>query len=228
MQVSALGNLTKKLNPAYLKLYHSATTASRRQRINSNFRKYSVLSNGCKNADHQENEGRNMRMTIGLGVLTALAFVGGPASGTTTTQTFQVQLTIQAQCVINSTATLNFGSLGVLGGASGTTNNDQNTTVAVQCTNTTPYDIGLDAGTTAGGSTTTRLLVGTSSSATVQYKLYTDPGHATNWGNTVGTDTVHTTGNGASQSHTIYGRIPPQTTPKPDTYSDTVTVTVTY
>ena len=102
-----------------------------------------------------------MRMTIGLGILTGLAFVGEPASATTTTQTFQVQLTIQAQCVINSTATLNFGTLGVLGGAGGSTNNDQTTTVAVQCTNTTPYDIGLDAGTTTGGSTTTRLLVGT-------------------------------------------------------------------
>lgn len=169
-----------------------------------------------------------MRMTTGLGVLTGLAFVGGPASATTTTQTFQVQLTIQAQCVINSTATLNFGSLGVLGGAGGSTNNDQTTTVAVQCTNTTPYDIGLDAGTTTGGTTTTRLLFNSSTSETVQYKLYTDSGHSTNWGNTVSTDTVHATGNGASQSYTIYGRIPPQTTPTPGTYSDTVTVTVTY
>ena len=168
-----------------------------------------------------------MRVTIGLGVLTGLAFVGVPASATTTTQTFQVQLTIQAQCVINSTATLNFGTLGVLGGAGGSTNNDQTTTVAVQCTDTTPYDIGLDAGTTSGGSTTTRLLFN-SSPATVQYKLYTDSGHTTNWGNTVSTDTVSKTGNGASQTTTIYGRIPPQTTPAPGSYTDTVTVTVTY
>jgi spore coat protein U-like protein len=170
-----------------------------------------------------------MRMTTGLGILTGLAFVGEPANAaTTTSQQFQVQLTIQAECVIRSTATLSFGTLGVLGGAGGTTNNDATTTVAVQCTNTTPYDIGLNEGTTTGGTTTTRLLVGSGSSATVQYKLYTDPGHATNWGNTVNTDTVHATGNGASQSYTIYGRIPPQTTPAPDTYSDTVTVTVTY
>ncbi len=139
-----------------------------------------------------------MRVTIGLGVLTGLAFVGGPASATTTTQMFQVQLTIQAECVIRSTATLNFGTLGVLGGAGGSTNNDQTTTVAVQCTNTTPYDIGLDAGTTTGGSTTTRKLFNSSTSETVQYKLYTDSGHTTNWGNTVSTDTVSKTGTGAS------------------------------
>ncbi len=170
-----------------------------------------------------------MRMTTGLGVLTGLAVAGGPAAATTSiNSTFQVQLTIQAQCVINSTATLNFGSLGVLGGSGGSANNDQTTTVAVQCTNSTPYNIGLDAGTTTGGSTGTRLLFNTSTSETVQYKLYQDAGHSTNWGNTIGTDTSSQTGNGASQPYTIYGRIPPQTTPTPGTYSDTVTVTVTY
>jgi len=169
-----------------------------------------------------------MRMTIGLGILTGLAFVGEPADATTTTQTFQVQLTIQAQCVINSTATLNFGTLGVLAGAGQNANNDQTTTVAVQCTNSTPYDIGLDGGTTTGGTTTTRLLHNSSTNENVQYKLYSDSGHSTNWGNTVSTDTVHATGNGASQSYTIYGRIPPQNTPTPGSYADVVTVTVTY
>ena len=48
------------------------------------------------------------------------------------------------------------------------------------------------------------------------------------WGNTVGTDTQAATGTGAAQTYTIYGRIPPQTTPAPATYSDTITVTVTY
>jgi len=169
-----------------------------------------------------------MRMKTGLGVLTGLAIAAGPAAATTTTQTFSVQLQIQAQCVINSTATLNFGSAGVLGGALGTTNTDQTTSVSVQCTNTTPYNVGLDAGTTTGGSTTTRLLLNASTSETIQYKLYTNSGHTTNWGNAVGTDTVSGTGTGSSQSFTIYGRVPPQSTPTPGTYADTVTVTVTY
>ena len=168
-----------------------------------------------------------MRMKTGLGVLTGLVVAAGPAAATTTTQNFQVTLTIVAECVIRSTATLAFGSIGVLGGSSGATNNDATAAVAVQCTNTTPYDIGLNAGTTSGGSTTTRLLAG-SGAPTVQYKLYQDAGHTTNWGNTVATDTASKVGNGASQSYTIYGRIPPQTTPAPDTYTDTVTVTVTY
>jgi spore coat protein U-like protein len=169
-----------------------------------------------------------MSMRIGLGILTGLVVGAGQAAATTTTSTFSVQLQITAQCVINSTATLNFGSAGVLGGAAGTTNTDQTTSIGVQCTNTTPYNVGLDAGTTVGGSTTTRLLLNASTSETIQYKLYTNSGHTTNWGNAVGTDTVSGTGTGSTQSFTIYGRVPPQATPTPGAYADTVTVTVTY
>lgn len=48
------------------------------------------------------------------------------------------------------------------------------------------------------------------------------------WGNTVGTDTVSATASGSAQSHTVYGRVPPQTSPAPASYTDTITVTVTY
>jgi spore coat protein U-like protein len=169
-----------------------------------------------------------MRMMTGLGILAGLACIGGPAGATITQSTFGVQLTIQAQCVIRSAATLNFGTVGVLGGVGGTTNTDQTSTIAVQCTNTTPFDIGLDAGTTTGGSIATRKLLSTTTSATVNYKLYSESTHTTNWGNTVGGDTVTDTGNGASVNYTVYGRIAPQTTPAPGSYADTVTVTVTY
>jgi spore coat protein U-like protein len=71
-------------------------------------------------------------------------------------------------------------------------------------------------------------LLNSGTSATVNYKLYSDTNHTTNWGNTVSTDTVSDTGTGASVNYTVYGRIPPQTTPAPGAYTDTVTVTVTY
>src|SRR5882762_5452945 len=59
----------------------------------------------------------------------------------TSTATFSVQVTIVATCTINSASALNFGSQGVF-----TANVDQFSTIQVQCTNTTPYTIGLDAG----------------------------------------------------------------------------------
>ena len=99
-------------------------------------------------------------------------------------------------------------------------------TIQVQCTNTTPYNIGLNAGTATGATVTTRKM--TNAGNTISYSLYGNAGMTTNWGNTVGTDTVSATGNGAAQSYTVYGQVPAQTTPAAATYTDTITVTVTY
>jgi spore coat protein U-like protein len=140
---------------------------------------------------------------------------------TTTSTTFSVSVTLAATCTINSASALNFGNQGILG-----TNVDQTSTIQVTCTNTTPYNIGLDAGTGTGATVATRKL--TSGGATVNYTLYSDTGRTTVWGTTIGTDTVAATGNGSGQNYTVYGRIPVQTTPAPGTYTDTITVTVTY
>jgi spore coat protein U-like protein len=143
------------------------------------------------------------------------------ALASTTTSTFTTQITIAATCVINSASTLDFGTQGVL-----TANVDNTSTVSVQCTDTTPYNIGLDAGTGAGATVGTRKL--TNGGNTINYTLYSNAGRTTVWGNTVATDTVAATGNGAAQPYTVYGRVTAQTTPAPGTYTDTVTVTVTY
>src|SRR6478752_10354774 len=116
-----------------------------------------------------------------------------------------VQMVITATCTVNSASTLNFGTQGVL-----STNVNQTSTIQVTCTNTTPYNIGLDVGTGSGATVAVRKL--TSGGATVNYSLYTDAGRATLWGNTVGTDTQAGTGNGTQQNYTVYGRIPAQTT----------------
>ena len=158
------------------------------------------------------------------GALTAaclLQFASPSFATTTTTTTFTATITLNPTCVINSASTLDFGSAGVL-----TANIDQSSTISVQCTDTTPYNIGLDAGTGTGATVAVRKL--TSGGATVNYTLYRDSGHNNVWGTTIGTDTVAATGNGAAQSYTVFGRVPVQTTPAPATYTDTVTVTVTY
>jgi spore coat protein U-like protein len=147
--------------------------------------------------------------------------IHGLALAATATTSFQVQLTIEAQCLINSTSTLSFGTQGVL-----SANVDQTSTVQIQCTNTTPYTIGLDAGTGTGATVATRRLTG--GGATINYSLYSDAARTSVWGTTIGSNTVASTGTGASQSFTVYGRIPAQTTPAPATYTDTITVTVTY
>src|SRR4029434_10333313 len=100
-------------------------------------------------------------------IVVGLALVGGGADAATTASTFTVNVTITAQCLINSASTLGFGTQGVL-----SANVDQTSTIVVQCTDTTTYDIGLDAGAGTGASVATRKLTG--GGATIHYRLYYD------------------------------------------------------
>jgi len=159
---------------------------------------------------------------LALTSILPLARAATYANGTATA-TLNVTLTLQANCTISATP-LNFGTNGVLASAL-----NQQTNVAVTCTNTTPYNVGLDAGTVAGSTVASRLMAGTTTGntgTTVGFELYQDAGHATVWGNTQGTNTVAGTGTGSAQSISIYGQVPAQATPQPDTYQTTVTATV--
>ena len=163
-----------------------------------------------------------------LGAVAGMALAAGAfnAEAATATNTFQVQITLIASCAISAT-TLNFGSsVGVL-----TSVVNGSSTLSVTCSNTTPYNVGLDAGTVSGSTVATRLMAGTTAGntgTTMQFQLYSDSSHFTQWGNTVGTSTVSGTGNGSAQTLTVYGQVPVQTSPKPDTYQTTITATVTY
>nr|WP_229265216.1 spore coat U domain-containing protein [Duganella sp. 1224] len=149
--------------------------------------------------------------------------VGGAAvySNGSNTSNFDVTLKIVADCTIAATP-LDFGqSQGVLA-----TTVSVNTSLQVTCTNTTPYNVGLNAGSVAGSTTAARLLGGTgANTSTVAFNLAMTAGGG-NWGNTQGTDTKSGTGTGAAQTLTVYGAIPAQSTPQPDTYKSTVTATV--
>ena len=153
---------------------------------------------------------------IAAGIASAAVYSNGSK-----TVNFDVTLTIIADCTIAANA-LNFGSSqGVLA-----TSVSANTTVNVTCTNTTPYNIGLNAGTGVGSTTAARLMSGTGgNTSTVAYNLQQTSGGA-NWGNTQGTDTMSGVGTGASQSLTVYGVVPAQATPQPDSYKSTITATV--
>jgi spore coat protein U-like protein len=109
--------------------------------------------------------------------------------------------TATSTMTVNSATTLNFGTQGVL-----STNVDQTSTIQVTCTNTTPYNIGLDAGTGTGATVATRKM--TSGANTVNYTLYSNSGRTTVWGNTVGTDTQAATGNGSAQTYTVLAAFP--------------------
>jgi spore coat protein U-like protein len=137
----------------------------------------------------------------------------------TATTTFPVTVVIQATCMISATA-LAFGTY------SGALINSTST-ISVTCTNTTPYNVGLNAGTATGATVTNRSMTGPAA-ALLGYKLFSNAGRTTNWGNTVGTDTVAGTGNGTIQSLTVYGQLPAGELATAGSYTDTIIATVTY
>lgn len=159
-------------------------------------------------------------------VCAVLGTLGGAhpaANATTATSTFDVTISITSTCMIASAPTLAFGSHAAL-----TAPIDQTAALQVRCTNTTPYDIGLDRG-VWGDSVMTRRMKSATTGAMIGYVLYSDRGRTRNWGDRTGVDTVHDTGDGAVQTHLIHGRVPPQPTPAPAAdYSDTITITVTF
>jgi spore coat protein U-like protein len=89
------------------------------------------------------------------------------------------------------------------------------------------YDIGLNAGTGSGATTTTRKMTGPGG-ATLSYQMFQNSTHTTNWGDNYGTDTVDGTCTGSNQTSYIYPQVPAGQNVPPGTYTDTITVTMPY
>ena len=151
----------------------------------------------------------------------AIALAAPVAIAGTATTTFQVTATVLSVCSVTATnlAFVNYD-------ASLATPNDNSSTVSVTCSPLETYDVGLNAGTGTGATVAVRKM--TSGANTLNYSLYQDAARSTVWGDTVGTDTQASTGNGSAQNYTVYGRIPVAQYVVPASYADTITATVTY
>lgn len=154
--------------------------------------------------------------------LAVVALAGIPgAQAATATGTLSLSITISASCSVISASAINFGTVTAIGA-----NIDQTSTLTVNCSATTPYNVGLSVGGGSGATYATRMM--TNGANAVTYSLYRDASRTLVWGETIGTDTVAGTGNAANQTITIYARTPPQSVPPPGAYSDSVTITITY
>jgi spore coat protein U-like protein len=167
----------------------------------------------------------------------ALAATCVCAQAQTATGNLTVTITIAEECTVNTddngtaaNATIAFGSHGVLN-----ENIDAATAatgagaVRIQCTDDTPFTIGLSAGAnpSTAADVNTRRMANGDTTEFVSYQLYKEAARTSVWGN-AGADLVSDTATGQVQSYQVFGRVPPQDTPSADTYTDTVTVTVTY
>lgn len=135
---------------------------------------------------------------------------------------FTASATVPDNCRAYTTTELAFGSISGLI----TANSDQTSTISMTCTGRTPWTVGLNDGLNASGSIR-RMRLGITGNY-VNYELYRESARTNRWGNTINTDTVAGTGTGSSATLTVHGRVPATQAAASGSYSDTITVTVTY
>lgn len=162
----------------------------------------------------------SVRIIAGCTLCAALA--PGLALAATTTTTFNVTATVIDVCAV-SAGNLSFGTYSPIAGSA----LDGTSTITVTCSLGTAYNLRLDGGTNGSG-VSARQMLRASGTELMNYSLYRDPARTNNWGQTDNTDTVSATGTGLNQDHTVYGRIPASENVPAGSYSDTVTVTVSY
>ncbi len=160
---------------------------------------------------------------IGLATLaTALTFGSHASRAATASSTFTVNANVIAVCSVSATS-LNFGDYD----ASQSSVRSSTSTLTITCSQGQDYAVAFNAGASPGASVDNRKM--TSGSNTLNYALYSNASHTTVWGNgTLSTTTVAGQGNGNPQSLTVYGQIPTGQHVAKGSYSDTITVTLTY
>lgn len=159
---------------------------------------------------------------------TVLAFGAMNANAATTTGTLTVTAAVAKVCNVGNAA-LAFGTYNPGGG-----NVNQSTTIAVRCTKSTPFTVGLNGG--GSGNVSARQMSSTGTPAEkLAYQLYTDSGRTVVWGNTTGTwqsGTGAGMGLGNAVSFTVFGQVPDnaanQAAAALTDYTDSVTITVEY
>jgi len=140
-------------------------------------------------------------------------------SGVAKTVSFPVTVNVPPDCSI-SAADLVFGTYS---GAQ----LDAQSQISLTCTSGTAWNVGLNQGTFAGATVTTRQMSGPGASS-MSYSLYRNSGRTQNWGNTVGTDTLSGTGSGSAQAVSVFGRVPASQNLPAGSYQDTIIATITF
>jgi len=158
-----------------------------------------------------------------IALAATLALFPAAAHAGTATSNLSVTATVTANCTV-STAAVAFGNVNTISGS----NVDGSGGITVTCTNGTTWTAAAGVGSGTGATFASRKMA--SGGNLLNYSLYTDSGRTSIWGDgSAGNVTIGGAGNGAAQNVTVYGRVAAgQTSVPAGSYSDTVSVTVTY
>jgi spore coat protein U-like protein len=157
-------------------------------------------------------------------LVAAAAAAASPASAADTSSNLDVSATVTANCVVSTTAVA-FGNVDVTSGNAVQATGGLNVT----CTSGTAWAAAADAGAGTGASLLTRKMA--DGANLLNYRLFTDAGRTTVWGDGVegATADISGVGTGTQQNRTIYGEVEAGQNGLPaGVYGDTVQVTVTY
>lgn len=178
-------------------------------------------------------QAQTKHMTFRLGLtmtaLVTLSALAGAAYAGTAASNLPVSATVSANCTIDATGGVAFGTYDpVVTNASTGADLASTGTISTTCTNGATVTVTLGQGINSDtGSTDAvpvrRMLAGTTDY--LSYQLYTDSGHSTVWDNTVGASVA---GTGAAVSTTVYGLVTKGQNVKSGSYADTVVATVSF
>lgn len=163
-------------------------------------------------------------------VATAAALMGVaalPVHADTATTNFNVKITIAKGCSLASTAPADI-NLGSYASSADYNTVQGNTTISVTCSKTTPYTVALTPTnvTSTTGTGVMKSAVSTNTD-TVSYQLTKSATKTDIWGNS-GTNLYSGIGTGTAQTLTAYANPTSTLNVTPDTYTDKVTVLLTY
>ena len=158
------------------------------------------------------------RIAGALAVVAGLSLASSSASAASATATLSVSATIASACTVAGAA-MSFGAY------TATAASTANSTIQVTCTNGTNAQVSLNQGNNNNQVPSAGSRALANGTNYLGYEIYTDNGLSTVW-NTSNTQAVNSTGSAVTL--TAYGRIPAGQNPATGSYSDTVTITVTF
>lgn len=151
----------------------------------------------------------------------ALLASGGVLAQQTETANINVSAEVLAGCGAVTATDVDFGAQ-----PQTETDSTGQSTITVNCATGTTYTVEIDYGMTPQG--TIRTVTGSGVGAAMDYYVYQDAGATVPWGDVANNEEFNSTGTGAADPLTAYFVLDRTSGAAPDTYTDLLTVTLTF
>jgi spore coat protein U-like protein len=164
-----------------------------------------------------------MRQHLGVIFLSLASLLASAQTILYSNSIMPVRMEVVTACSV-SVSDLDFGSYT----SNSSTPVHGQTSIQLQCAPGTAAEISLDAGTSPSGGTSRRNMQQDVGNDRMDYDLFQDAGRTIHWGDRSGNDTKEVVTADAPLTVPIYGEIPGGQRVRDGTYSDVITISVSY